>query len=368
MKRLAAAVLLSLLLLSLLPTACAEETPAVSAQCAVVMHGGGEIVYEKNANQCALIASTTKIMTAIVSIENASLDETVQIRPDWPGVEGSSMYLVPGQQVTVRELLTGLLLVSGNDAALALAEHVSGSSDAFAEKMNEKARELRMESTHFENPHGLDAENHYSTARDMALLMEHCMQNETFREIICMKNADAAGQSLYNHNKLLSSCPGCIGGKTGYTMAAGRCLVSCCEREGTRFICVTLSAPDDWNDHKKLYDWAFAAYSDRTVRSDQLVFAIPVEGGTAAQVTAAPESDIRVFLPRSAEIEVKAEMPWFVFAPVIERTPAGKITVSYGDRVLAEEKLVYRDTVWSASLTDSDEVPALERILNTLRN
>ncbi|MBR6840596.1 MAG: D-alanyl-D-alanine carboxypeptidase, partial [Oscillospiraceae bacterium] len=254
-------MILSLLLLTQTVPAYAAPAPAVQAEAVVVMSGDGGVLYAKNADTRRLIASTTKLMTALVCLENTSIDDVCTAQERHCRVEGSSMYLKAGERYTVRELLLGLLLSSGNDAALALAEYTAGSEGAFVQMMNRKAQELGLRDTHFENPHGLDAKSHYSTASDLARLMLACMENGAFRSLAVQRSAEVQGLTLLNHNKLLTLCPGCVGGKTGYTRAAGRCLVSCCERDGMRLVCVTLSDPDDWNDHRTLYDWAYANFT-----------------------------------------------------------------------------------------------------------
>ena len=211
-----------------------DAAPAVSACSAVVMAESGEVLYSKNEDEKLPVASTTKIMTAIVVIENCKLDDSVLITADSCNIEGSSMYLKAGEKYTVRQLLQGMMLVSGNDAAHALALHAAGSVDGFALLMNQKCKELAMQNTNFVNPHGLSENNHYSSAEDMAKLMVYCMENEAFSKLTVLKSVKIGENSFVNHNKLLYTCPGCVGGKTGYTMAAGRCLVSVCEREGGR--------------------------------------------------------------------------------------------------------------------------------------
>lgn len=357
-RKLVSAILSLGLVLSLCAEARGENAPGVSAESALVMHAGGQVIYEKNADRRALIASTTKIMTAIVSLENLELEEQVKIMPEACGVEGSSMYLEPGQSYTVRELLCGLLLVSGNDAALALAIHTAGSVESFTRLMNRKAKELGMSGSRFMNPHGLNADGHYSTARDMARLMAHCMENADFASIISLPSCSVGDQTLVNHNRLLGLCPGCIGGKTGYTQAAGRCLVSCCQRDGTRYICVTLNAPDDWNDHVRLYDWAFSAYSQRDV-SAGVSFEIPLVSGTKDVALIAPEP-LFLFLPKSAELRLEAEMPWFAFAPVEAGEPAGKLSVYCGDDMLAEVPLSYQENIAAATKTNNSDKNAME--------
>lgn len=336
---------LSALLLCPLP-AHAEPLPggpSVSARCAV-LSCGGRLIYAKNAHERMPMASTTKLMTALVVLENCALDETVEVKAESCGLEGSSMYLRPGRDKTVEELLTGLLLVSGNDAASALACHVSGSEAGFAKLMNQKAAEIGMRNTSFVNPHGLPDPAHYSTAADLALLMERCMENADFARINAMQSRCVDGSVLVNHNRLLSSCPGCTGGKTGYTMSAGRCLVSACERGGGRLICVTLSAPDDWNDHMKLYDWGYSVCEKRSV-SAAARFTVPVIAGEKAEALVLPDRDHFVFAPKTAEISCRAELPWFVFAPVKAGERAGKVRVYVDGEAAGEYYLIYSESV-----------------------
>ncbi len=348
MKKIFVAAIAAVMVYNISPKAFADDAPGVSAHSAIVMHSDGQVVFEKNADDRMRIASTTKIMTALVVLENCALDEVVEILPEYCGAEGSSMYLKPGDSYTVRELLMGLLLVSGNDAAVALACHTAGDIDSFAAMMNAKAFTLGMESSSFANPHGLDTEGHYSTARDMAKLMCYCMENEDFAQITAMKSCTVGDQTLYNHNKLLSCCSGCIGGKTGYTESAGRCLVSCTEREGTRYVCVTLSAPDDWNDHRKLYNWAFAHYTDRSIIDESVGFDIPIFSGAQKTVRAVPEEMLSLFLPTDTELVLLAEMPRFTFAPVRQGEAAGRILVLQDDQLLAEIRLIYEKNVSAA--------------------
>lgn len=246
------------ILLTLLAASALGSTPAVSAEKAVLIDTDGRILYEKNADEQALIASTTKLATAIVAYDNLDMDSLITVPNEACCVEGTRIYLSPGQKITVRKLLEGLLLASGNDAALALAMAVDGGISSFVELMNEKAIELGMYSTHFSNPHGLDGEDHFSTARDLAALMAEFVRYDELVDICGQSSADIDTCVFANHNKLIKLYPQCIAGKTGYTAAAGRCLVSCAENKGRRLICVTLSASDDWNDHIKLFDWGFA--------------------------------------------------------------------------------------------------------------
>ena len=260
-KKLCGALLALGLLLTLLP--CRAEAVQLSAAAAILMDAdSGEVLYEKDAARKMRIASTTKIMTALVVLEHARLTDTITVTGDHM-VEGSSMYLKPGEVVTVEELLYGLMLCSGNDAALALADCCGGLA-AFVSAMNDKAAALGMTGTSFANPNGLDDENHYSTARDMAVLAAYAAKDPTFRRICSTRTATVGGRTMTNHNKLLSQVEGCIGMKTGYTKAAGRTLVSCAERQGRRLVAVTLCDGNDWADHKALYEMGFAEKTEET--------------------------------------------------------------------------------------------------------
>ena len=232
------------------------EAVEVSAAAAVLMAAdSGRLLYEKNGDQRMLIASTTKLMTALVALEQGGLQQEITVTGGHMA-EGSSMYLRPGEKLTLETLLYGLLLSSGNDAALAVTECMGGAVP-FVERMNEKAAELGMENTHFANPNGLDDEAHYSTAEDMAKLAAAAMDDPVLRRVASTRTARIGGRTLTNHNKLLSRVEGCVGLKTGYTRAAGRTLVSCAERDGVRLVAVTLQDGDDWNDHASLYEQGF---------------------------------------------------------------------------------------------------------------
>nr|WP_326213310.1 D-alanyl-D-alanine carboxypeptidase family protein [uncultured Oscillibacter sp.] len=250
----------------------------VSASAAVLMDmDSGRVLYERNAGARMLIASTTKILTALVAIRDGNLSDTVKVSREAAYTEGSSMYLKEGEELTLETLLYGLLLCSGNDAAVAVAEHVGGSVEGFVERMNETALELGMEDSSFANPNGLDDEEHYSTAYDMALLARAAMGNETLVRIASTRTATIGGRTMTNHNKLLRYMDGCLGLKTGYTRAAGRTLVSCAERNGQRLIAVTLQDGNDWADHQSLYDYGFSAYPAK--RMAQLGHEVAEEAG-----------------------------------------------------------------------------------------
>ena len=256
MRRRTVAALCAALTLCFCIPVVAEAVEVSATACVLMDADTGLVLYRKNEDQRMLIASVTKLMTALVVLEQGEVDETVTVTAAHMA-EGSSMYLRVGEKLTLEELLYGLLLCSGNDAALALTE-CAGGVEPFVALMNEKAAALGMKNTHFANPNGLDDEEHYSTAYDMALLACAAANEPTLRRIASTRTAAIGGRTLTNHNKLLSRMDGCIGLKTGYTKAAGRTLVSCAEREGHRLVAVTLRDGNDWNDHEMLYDRGFA--------------------------------------------------------------------------------------------------------------
>jgi len=246
---------------------------ADSAKSACVMNlSTGELVYEKNAHEKLPMASTTKIMTALTALKYSRMDEVVKISANAQNQEGSSMYVAAGDCISMCDMLYGLMLNSGNDAAVAIAEHISGSEENFADLMNSEAKELGVKNTSFKNPNGLSVEGHFTTASDLAKITCAAMQYEEFREIVKTQSYKAKSllhsdkiYDLYNHNKLLKGYDGAIGVKTGYTQNAGRCLVSAAERNGMEFVAVTLNDRNDWNTHKELLDDAFSSHEARVL-------------------------------------------------------------------------------------------------------
>ncbi len=257
----AAAALALALIPGVRAAAAPEEISAVSA--IVIEAQTGTVLYEKNADERRAMASTTKIMTALLTIEAGDPDREFTVDPLAIRVEGTSMGLREGDRVSRRDLLYGILLPSGNDAANAAAVSVAGSIPAFVERMNERAQQLGLSDTHFVTPSGLDADGHYTTARDLAKLAAFAMRDELFREIVSCTSADVEfgnppyKRTLYNSNKMLRRYSGATGVKTGFTDNARRCLVSAAERDGVTLVAVTLNAPDDWNDHTKMLDYGF---------------------------------------------------------------------------------------------------------------
>lgn len=220
----------------------------------------GTVLEEYNAGAQLPMASTTKIMTAIIIIEDCDLDEVITVPNEAVGAEGSSIYLKRDEQIDIRDLLYGLMLRSGNDCAAALAIHHSGSLEKFAEIMNERAKEMGANSTNFKNPSGLPDSEHYTTAKDLCIITCNAMQNETFRQIVSTKNYTGKFRSYSNKNKMLYNYEGANGVKTGYTVKAGRCLVSSAERDGMTVVCVVLNCPDMYNRSAKILDDCFSGY------------------------------------------------------------------------------------------------------------
>ena len=311
----------------------------------------GIFLFEKNPDRKMGEASTTKIMTALVVCETMSLDGVIAVPPEAVGVEGSSVYLQNGELLSVRDLLFALLLESANDAAVALAIASAGSVSAFAELMNERASQLGLKNTHFTNPHGLYDKEHYTTARDLALITAEALKNPELCEIFKARRAtipsgigiesseQASVRYLYNHNKMLSLCEGAIGVKTGYTRDTGRCLVSAAARDGMTLICVTLRAPDDWNDHLSLLEFGFASYSRVELYGiGELCFPYAVSGGNEQYVTATNSEPLIMTLPKGfGDTPINSfEFPQhFELAPIEEDAELGKVTVSLGERQIS---------------------------------
>lgn len=323
------------------------EAYAVSAEKAYSLDAvSGRVLFDKNADSRSLIASTTKIMTALVVCERCNVLDRMRIPKEAVGIEGSSMYLREGEVLTIQELLYGLMLSSGNDAAVALAICCGGTVEGFVELMNDKARLLGLRNTHFENPNGLDSPGHYSSARDLAVLAAYAMENPIFAKTVSAKTVTAGQRYLRNHNKLLWMVDGADGVKTGYTKAAGRALVSSATRDGRRIITVTLNDPNDWQEHKALLEEGFSRFHvQRIVTAGDRVGTVEVAGGEGTRVeilagehfvyALAPEENPQVVLPG----------PGFVYAPVAEGADAGFAYVLIQGKAVGKFPVVYGQTV-----------------------
>lgn len=319
MRRAFAALLAGALALALWAPA-AGAAPGTGASCAILMDADSRrILYEQNIHQPRQIASITKLMTALVAVEaEPDLGRVVRVQSEWlEGCEGSSIYLRAGEEITLEGLLYGLLLQSGNDAAAAIAWAVAGSQEAFVERMNRRAWELGMDHTSFANPSGLNHEDNYSTAYDMALLACACLANETVADICATPSATVGSRTFANHNRLLYQYEGCVGMKTGYTQKAGRTLVSAARREGQTLVCVTLNDPDDWADHTALLDYGFANYPSRVqCEQGQVLGRRAVSGSLLPSVEAAAGEQVRYPLAQGEELEYRIEWAGALEAPV----------------------------------------------------
>lgn len=308
----------------------------------------GSFLLSGNAGERLPMASTTKIMTSLITLEYAAEDnKTVEFTEEMTA-EGSSMYLKAGEKVTLYDLAVGMMMQSGNDAANAAAVAISGSAEEFAKLMNSKADEIGMTDTHFVTPSGLDDEEHYSTAHDMALLMAYALDNEDFAEITAQTSMtvdftepDDKSVNYPNHNRLLRMYDKCIGGKTGYTGLSGRCLVSAARDGGMTLVAVTLNDRDDWDDHIALYDYGFDNYT--AVQPETADREIAVVGGDLDRVSLYPYTAKALIVPRSQADSVTARtfLPPFAYAPVEKDDQAGKVVYSLDGETLSETPLYY---------------------------
>ena len=333
---------------SLLLSASGLAVPETSASSAILIDGdSGRVLYEQNAKEKRLIASITKIMTALVAIESTSdLGELVTIKREHTLAEGSSMYLKEGEELPLRTLLYGLLLASGNDAALAVADHCAGDVETFVDWMNQRAASLGMEHTHFANPNGLNDEEHYSTAADMALLAREAMDDPVFAEIVSTKSVTLGERSFRNHNKLLWQYDAAVGVKTGYTQLAGRTLVSCAVRDGQELIAVTLNDPNDWDDHIGLFEYGFETYPEHILcRAGKRMFQIPVVGGTAQLVAVETASYVGYPLTEEEQVRAKIILPESVMAPISAGAIAGELRFTLDGELIGRSYLVFSEGV-----------------------
>ncbi len=328
--------------------------PDISAKSYVLADAKtGEVIFSHNENSRMPIASTTKVMTCLVALENSKLDDVVTVSAESTGIEGSSIYLYEGEKITVEDLLYALMLESANDSAVCLAEHISGSVDGFSKLMNEKASELGLKNSCFANPHGLEDPEHYSTALDMSRVWCEAMKNETFRKIVATKTykielgSDDGYRFLSNHNRLLKTFEPCIGGKTGYTKTAGRCLISAVEQNGVELVMVTLNDPNDWADHKALMEYALSLYTTMEVAENGTVsHVVPVVGGKEKSVKLVNVDGLSLTLRDVTKLEVTVSSPRFVYAPVKDTAlPIAEVIYSVDGNVVAKLPLYPENTV-----------------------
>lgn len=340
-----------ILSLSVIPV-CAEEVDTSATAFVLYCADNGKVLLSEDEDTRLPMASTTKIMTTLLTLEAAADENRVVEFTEEMVAEGSSMYLRIGEKVRLYDLAVGMMMQSGNDAANAAAIGIAGSIDAFAALMNEKARQIGMTNSHFVTPSGLDEEEHYSTAHDMALLMAYALKNDDFAYLTAQTSMEVhfvypadRFVTYTNHNKLLRLYDDCIGGKTGYTDQSGRCLVSAAKREGMTLIAVTLDDPDDWDDHIALYEYGFENYTAVTPTDED--HSIRVMGGTADDVKLYSNDAQPLVVPKKDGDSIKTQvfLPPFVYAPTEEGTVAGKVVYTINGSVIGESPLYYSESV-----------------------
>lgn len=332
-----------------------------SAKAMCVMETSSKRVLDgKNCEIKLPMASTTKIMTAITAIENCNdLDEVFEISPKAVGISGTSVYLRKGEKMSTKDLLYGLMLISGNDAATAIAEHVGGKEKNFVEMMNKTAKKIGTTNSHFDNPHGLDSPSHYTTAYDLALITSYALENQIFRDIVSttnikITNTDGKVRYLRNKNKLLTSLEGCCGVKTGFTNDAGRCLVSACERDGMTVVCVVLNCGPMFEESREILEQMHARYSLYDLTQEyNLPSSIKVNEGRTDSVGI--ETRGEYFYPLTAQekerVRYEIKLQGEIAAPVDKGTPVGEVKIFLDNDLHFSEKIytmenVRRDSIW----------------------
>ncbi len=323
------------------------KTYAISAQSAVLLDAhSGRVLYEHNSYEKLPMASTTKIMTGLLACESEKMDEYVKVSPFASGTEGSSLWLKAGEKLKLQDLTYGLMLKSGNDAAVAIAEFLAGNAEAFALMMTQRAKEIGAINTSFKNPHGLDDENHYTTAYDLALITREAMNNKLFAKIVATKTYTIPNPNekwdrvLKNHNKLLWRFDGCAGVKTGFTKRCGRCLVSYAKRDEEELICVTLNAPDDWNDHAYLLNYGFDNYNCRKIaKKNDTAYEVLYDEKNNRKVKLLYTEDYKIAVGENDKIVTRIQTDK-IKVPSNKGTVAGKITVFCNDKQISEIPLV----------------------------
>lgn len=332
-----------------------DSTPSISAQSAIVIElNSASVLYSKSAHEKLPMASTTKVMTALVAIEQGNLDDMVVTDTNAYGVEGSSIYLNRNEKMSLRDLLYGLMLRSGNDAAVAIACHIGGSVDGFVKLMNERAAQLGALNTCFLNPHGLPAEGHYTTAYDLALICREAMKNPVFKEITGTQyhstTTGTVTRSMMNKNKLLWECDGAIGIKTGYTIAAGKCLTFAATRNGMTIVGVVLNCPNMFPDAISLIDYAFNEYElYEVIRAGNSIVRIQIANGYRDLLALNAETDISVPIKKSEGISLipQIELNENIQAPIMQGEKLGTLNIYHNGSLMGSSNLIAAKSIYT---------------------
>ena len=353
----------------LLSFICQNIAPAqaytISAAEAVFEVNSGRMLYSKNEREKLPPASTTKILTALIVIEDCNLDDSFSIPKECAGIEGSSIYLVAGEKLTVRDLLYGLMLRSGNDCAESLAVYHSGSVAAFSEVMNARAVALGAAESHFVNPHGLPCEGHYTTAHDLGLIAAQALRDPIFRKIVSARSWDIPdggcgyARHLVNKNKMLSMYEGADGVKTGYTKQAGRCLVASSTRENMRLVSVVLNSPSMYERSVEILDLCYAKYSvyDLNSVSDRF-FTLNTDVAKKTCRCEVETGNCAYPLTESEREEIRCEvcLPSILTLPVRTGQEVGELKIFLQNRLLFSKKIVSIENVEKSYFDVLDEV------------
>lgn len=322
----------------------------ISARTAAVVDvNTGQVLYDKHMHIKSFPASLTKVLTTIIALEEGNLDDIVTVSKKAAYQEGSSIYLEVGEKIKLEDLLYGVMLASGNDASVAVAEHIAGTVDKFAKLMNIKAKKMGAKNSHFVNPSGLPDPNHFSTAYDQAMIMRYAIKNNVFRQITQTKHKTISwannnwGRGLRNHNKLLWSYDDITGGKTGYTKAAGRCLVASSKRDSREVVAVVLDDPNDWLDIRNLLDYGLEEFKPvRIIDKGEIVYDLPWEESFEGELGLLTEKSIDLLVPNKGKIKVKKKifLDEKLELPIKKGEVIGYLKLFDDNKMLAETKLI----------------------------
>lgn len=376
LRKFAKIILVVIFTISTVIQSSALEADEISAKGAALMVADTkELLFGKNEYEKLSMASTTKIMTALLALESGEPNRTVKITKPMIQVEGTSIGLKEGECVPLRHLVSGMLLESGNDAANATAYALGGSLEKFVDIMNRKGAEIGMTNTHFVTPSGLDDKNHYSCAYDMALLGSHAILNPSFRDISSQKimratyGDPACTHTFSNHNRMLKTYSGAIGIKTGFTKKSGRCLVSAAERDGVVLVAVTLNAPNDWDDHKKLLDYGFSKMKSYPLKYSLNDIKLPVISGTEKYVKIYPQKNEITFCSEKNNFKETVFIPRFIYAPITKGEQVGELRITDAENnIIKSVPLLAESSVSEAEFKNIEKRKTLtERVKSYLK-